>query len=96
MYAVTVTFELVPGRFSAFMPLMQENANTSLATEPGCRRFDVCTDPSLPDTVFLYELYVNRAAFDTHLEASHFKEFDTAVSAMVARKTVICFSKVTS
>ncbi|MEM8914829.1 MAG: putative quinol monooxygenase [Pseudomonadota bacterium] len=60
----------------------------SLSDEPGCRQFDICTDPSRPDEVFLYEIYDDRAAFDAHLDAAHFKQFDKAVAELIAEKTV--------
>jgi quinol monooxygenase YgiN len=50
--------------------------------------FDVCRS-ARPEHVFLYELYDDdRAAFDAHLAAAHFKAFDAAVKAMVASKAV--------
>ncbi|MFD0981991.1 putative quinol monooxygenase [Tropicimonas aquimaris] len=96
MYAVTVTFTIAPERMEGFMPLMEQNARLSLELESGCRQFDVCTDPDHPDTVFLYELYDDRTAFDAHLQATHFKEFDAAVAPMIAGKSVRCFSRVAS
>jgi quinol monooxygenase YgiN len=39
-------------------------------------------------SVFLYEIYDDRAAFDAHLAAAHFKRFDAAVGSMVASKAV--------
>lgn len=88
MYVITVDFTIHREHLAAFMPLMLENARISRETEPGCRRFDVCRDPVQPEYVFLYELYVDRAAFDAHLAAAHFKAFDGAVKAMVASKAV--------
>ena len=88
MYAVVVTFEIHPQHLAAFMPLMTQNAATSLAEEPACHRFDVWTDPARPDEVFLYELYTDRAGFDAHLQSSHFKAFDGQIADMVANKTV--------
>ncbi|RYH11273.1 putative quinol monooxygenase [Tropicimonas sp. IMCC6043] len=96
MYAVTVSFTLRPGRMAEFMPLMEQNARTSLAEEPGCRRFDICSDPGSPGIVFLYELYDDRAAFEVHLQSAHFNDFDRAISDMVAHKSVSCFSEVRS
>ena len=87
-YVVTVEFDIHPQHFAAFLPLMRENARVSREDEPGCRQFDVCTDPARPDTVFLYELYDERAAFDAHLASPHFKRFDAAVRDMVANKVV--------
>ncbi len=96
MYAVVVTFEIKPGHIDEFMPLMLENASTSLAEEDACKRFDVCTDPSRPNEVYLYELYADRAGFDTHLTASHFKAFDAKVAPMIAAKQVRTYEKVVS
>lgn len=93
MYVVIVDFKIKPERLAQFMPLMLENARASRETEPGCRVFDVCVDPKDKTTVFLYEVYDDRAAFDAHLATSHFKSFDAAVASMVAAKTVRTLTK---
>ncbi|PRY20930.1 quinol monooxygenase YgiN [Aliiruegeria haliotis] len=94
MFAVTVIFRTAPGAMEAFLPLMRANAATSLAEEPGCRVFDVCTDPSRPDEVFLYEIYDSEEAFQIHLKSAHFLEFDASVAAMVVKKTVATYREV--
>lgn len=96
MYAVVVTFQIKPASMAAFLPLMLENARTSRAQEPDCHRFDVCTDTTRPDEVFLYELYTDRTAFEAHLASAHFKAFDSAVADMVADKDVRFFDQVAS
>lgn len=88
MYIVTVEFTIQPERMQAFMPLMVANARASRELEPGCRQFDVCLDPGAPNIVFLYEAYDDRAAFEAHLAAAHFRSFDAAVRDMVAAKMV--------
>ena len=88
MYVITVEFEIDPERLEAFLPLMTENAASSVRDEPGCRQFDVCQDPEAANRIFLYEIYDDRAAFEAHLETPHFKRFDAAVSPMVTAKTV--------
>ena len=45
MYAVTVVFQIKAEAVEDFLPLMIANAEASLKDEPGCRQFDVCTDP---------------------------------------------------
>lgn len=94
MFAVTVTFQIAHNRMAAFMPLMIENAQTSLAREAGCHRFDVATDPARPNEVFLYELYEDRAAFDAHMQTEHFLQFDRASADMVEGKEVKTYSEV--
>ena len=88
MYVIVVDFKIKPEHLNQFMPLMLENARASRETEPGCRVFDVCVDPKDKTSVFLYEVYDDRGAFDAHLAAAHFKRFDAAVASMVAAKTV--------
>lgn len=94
MFAVVVTFEIKSAEFATFMPLMKANAATSLKDEPDCHQFDVCTDPSKPDHVFLYELYTDKAAFDMHLVSPHFIAFSKATSAMITGKTVNTYTEV--
>lgn len=88
-FALTVTFTLHAGRLAEFLPLMQANARQSLQDEPGCRVFDVALPlDGPPDTVFLWEIYADRPAFDAHLASPHFRAFDAATTALVKAKTV--------
>lgn len=95
MYALCVTFHLKEGCRDEFLSLIKMQARVSRETEAGCHRFDVATDPSRPDQVFLYELYTDRAAFDVHLASTHFKVFFTATEDMVADRTYVTWADVT-
>jgi len=88
MYVVTVTFHINEAQIDKFMPMMLDNARSSLELETDCLQFDVCVLDNAPHIIYLYEVYTNRAAFDEHLASSHFKQFDMAVSTMVQSKTV--------
>lgn len=90
-FAVCVTFTLRPGRAGTFRPLAEAQARASLA-EPGCRVFDVWTDPERPDELFLYEIYDSAAAFQAHLGTSHFKRFDAETAEMVTDKRVVTWA----
>lgn len=94
MYAVTVTFTLKPGTAEAFMPQILLNARSSVANEPGCHQFDVCHNPDTPETVFLYELYTDLAAFEAHQTMPHFKACNEAIDHLVADKQIATFSVV--
>lgn len=91
-YVVTVAFEVHPEHLAKFRVAMQANARTSLLVEPGCLVFDVCEASDRP-AFFLYELYADEAAFDVHLQAQHFKDFDSASSAWVVSKHVARFQR---
>lgn len=87
-YAITVEFKLKAGCMAAFRRLIDQNAQNSLDLEPGCRRFDVLTPLDKPDTVFLYEIYDDRQAFEAHLKASHFLSFDLESKELVLDKSI--------
>ncbi|MEJ6394800.1 putative quinol monooxygenase [Gymnodinialimonas sp. 2305UL16-5] len=94
MFVVTVTLRIDPPQLPLFAALMRTNAATSLAEEPDCLRFDVCTDPSTPDEIFLYEIYRDEGAFKAHLQSKHFKTFDEASADMVISKRIKTYSEV--
>ncbi len=94
MYVVTVEFEIDPRYWETFLPPMLENAARSRADEPGCRHFDVCTDASRPATVYLYELYDDRAAFDAHLAAPHFTAFAAATKSMILKRKLATWQRI--
>ncbi|MHA7773810.1 putative quinol monooxygenase [Roseibium sp. M-1] len=96
MFAVTVVFKIREESMEAFLPLMIENAKASLKHEPGCRQFDVCSDPAHPLEIFLYEIYDDAAAFQAHLATPHFKSFDARVSEMIEEKTIRTYATVVS
>ena len=91
MYVVTVVFAVKPAHLEAFMKAVVQQAETSLAEEPGCHQFDVARDPDDALRVFLYEIYSDRAAFDLHLSSPHFKAFDQMTAAWLAQKSVKTF-----
>jgi quinol monooxygenase YgiN len=93
VYVVTVLFEPKPEHAAAFRAAMLANAKVSRETEPGCRQFDVCVEADTGRT-FLYELYDDRAAFEAHLAAVHFKAFDDAIRHWIARKDVKIYERV--
>jgi autoinducer 2-degrading protein len=93
-YAVCVTIEIKPEAIAAFMPLMLANARASLREEAGCLQFDVLSDAARPGEVFLYEIYTSADAFQVHLQASHFLEFDAQVADMIVSKEVRTYAQV--
>jgi autoinducer 2-degrading protein len=87
-FVVVVEFAIRPAHADAFREAMVENARRSLDAEPGCVQFDVCVDPGDPARVFLYERYVDEAAFRAHLAAAHFLAFDRLTAPWVQDKAV--------
>jgi quinol monooxygenase YgiN len=88
MLALVVEFRIRAQHIEAFDGAIRANARASLDTEPGCRQFDVCRDPTDPALFLLYELYDDEAAIQAHLQSTHFLQMDAQTSAWVQSKTV--------
>ena len=94
MFAVCVDFEIDLASLDAFLTFMEKNASASLANEVGCHQFDIAQDPQNPTKIFLYELYDDAAAFELHKKASHYLEFNDAISGMVNKKSIRLLQKI--
>lgn len=93
-FVVTVEFEVDGAQLGPFMREMVTNARASREREPGCLVFDVCVDPAQPTQVFLYELYIDAAAFEQHKREGHFLDFDHTVAPWLLRKVVRSYTLV--
>jgi autoinducer 2-degrading protein len=94
MYVVTVEFRIFPEHVDAFRQAITENAAASLKTEVDCHQFDVCTDDADPTLIYLYELYTDAEAFQTHLKTAHFLEMNARTASWVVGKAVKTFKRI--
>ncbi|SDE52056.1 Quinol monooxygenase YgiN [Paracoccus isoporae] len=75
-FVVLPSFEVEAEHLDAFLEEARADATQSLATEPGCRQFDVIVDrQATPIRVLFYEVYDDRAAFERHLQTPHLARF---------------------
>lgn len=58
-------------KVEAFIAAVRLDGLGSTHEEPGCLRFDVYQNIKQPDELYLYEVYVNKAAFDYHTRTPH-------------------------
>ncbi|MEF1310130.1 putative quinol monooxygenase [Vibrio mytili] len=91
MFIVTVKFKIDSDAWQRFLPLMLANAEASLK-EDGCHQFDVCID-SENEHVFLFEVYDDSAAFDSHLVTEHFLTFNQKTQSMIKTKQINTYQK---
>ncbi|NUR60465.1 MAG: antibiotic biosynthesis monooxygenase [Catenulispora sp.] len=80
MYQFAVSFTVRAERRADFIAEALRDARGSLATEPGCLRFDVLVDPDDPLVFYLNEAYVDEAAVELHRAGENFQRFIKAVS----------------
>ena len=88
MLVVCVEFEIEPGQTDLFMTAVRTNAEQSFNQEAGCQQFDVCHDIQFPNSVFLYEVYDDEAAFETHKRTQHYDAFNQAIGGIVMNKSI--------
>lgn len=89
MYCLLLKTELKPGSLEAFMEAMRINAAASVRDEPGCLVFDVLRDRSDPERVWLYEVYIDEAAFEAHMRTPHFLASRPLVEPLILRQDCI-------
>ncbi len=89
--ALVVELGMVPDRRDAFLERARRHAKTCLEEEAGCLHFDLLVPEEGGDLVFLYEVYADRAAVDTHMATPHMASYREDTDAMVAsRKRTLC------
>jgi autoinducer 2-degrading protein len=79
MYVIFASCRVQPEHLDRFLESMLDDARGSVLDEPGCLRFDVVQDQIDPTRVCLYEIYRDRAAFEAHLQAPHFRRWSETV-----------------
>ena len=88
-----VTLTCRPGRRQAFVERVRAHAAGCLAEEPGCLRFDILVPDDSEDTVFLYEVYADDAAIETHLGtdrmARYMRDVEPFLADRVRRKCTV-------
>ena len=72
MFVIIAPIQIKEGHREAFIEAMIDDAKGSIENELGCLRFDVIQDGSDENRIWLYEVYVDEAAFQEHLKAPHF------------------------
>ena len=87
-FVIIAEFEVKPDKLEQFLELARTDASQSVASEPGCRQFDVTLDREQPNRVVLYEVYEDAAAFDAHLETPHLAAFRAGIENLIVSRQV--------
>lgn len=85
--ALVVDLRIASGKLDQFLARAGRHAETCLAKEDGCLRFDILVPHDESDRVYLYELYADQAAVDAHLASEHMAEYLADTKAMIAERT---------
>ena len=91
VYINAVDLVIIPDQMSKFVEAIKENGANAVK-EPGCREFNITVLANRPNHVFLYEVYDNEAALNTHRQTEHFKKYQAAPANMIADRNVRAMS----
>ena len=91
VYINAVDLVVIPSEMPKFLEAIKENGANAVK-EPGCREFNITVMANNPNHVFLYEVYDNEAALNTHRQTEHFKKYQAATANMIADRNVRAMS----
>lgn len=88
-FVIVATFEIAQGQMDAFLPLLIAHRDRCLKDEPGTLRFDVLRPRNEENSVLLYEVYADDAAFQVHWNGPHVARMRAETTGMVTKLTGI-------
>lgn len=72
MFAVVVKVQIKPENRTEFLEAMLDDARGSVANEVDCLQFNIVQDQNDVNRLYLYEVYRDAQAFETHKQTPHF------------------------
>jgi len=73
-YCLAVRWTIKDGELDAVLAALRPLVDAS-RREPGCEAYQAHRDPENPNVIFLYERYVDEAAYRAHAESEHFTTY---------------------
>ena len=89
MHVVIILLQVKPELLGEFERVLMHNARESVATDPGCLRFDVSQQADDPTRWMLQEVYDGPEAHAAHRQSPHFFAFQAVADRAVVDKTVL-------
>jgi (4S)-4-hydroxy-5-phosphonooxypentane-2,3-dione isomerase len=83
-FALIATVEVAPGRRDEFVPLLMAHRARCLKDEAGTMQFEVLLPQDDATKVMIYEVYRDKAAFDTHSNGPSLARLREEASGMMA------------
>ena len=80
MIILMVQLNVDPERLETFMEASKEVARASVHNEPGCRRFDIVQDETVPTRVAFTEIFDDEAAVFAHPRFEHYPKWRAATA----------------
>ena len=75
--------EIDPDQLSAYREALKEEIATSIRVEPGVLTLYAVAVKDHPSQVRIFETYQDQAAYESHLQTTHFKKYKNDTQGMV-------------
>jgi (4S)-4-hydroxy-5-phosphonooxypentane-2,3-dione isomerase len=89
VHVVMILLTVKPELADEFERVLLHNARESVATDPGCLRFDVSQQADDPTRWMIQEVYERPEAHAAHRQSPHFFAFQAVADRAVVEKTVL-------
>ena len=73
-HCIAVKWTIKGGELDTVLAALRPLVEASRA-EPGCLLYQAHRSPDDPNVIFLYEQYVDQAAYQAHADSEHFKTY---------------------
>jgi quinol monooxygenase YgiN len=75
--------EIDPDQINAYIALLREEIEASIAFEPGVLALNAVSLKNNPTSIRLLEIYASEQAYQSHLQSPHFLKYKTLTAEMV-------------
>lgn len=82
-YVRVAEIEVDPAQLEAYATAIREQVEATLRLEPGVLALYFVAEKDNPARVTVFEIYVDAAAYEAHLETAHFKNYKITTRDMV-------------
>ena len=82
-YVRVAEIEIDPAQLEAYTTAIKEQVEAALRLEPGVLALYSVAEKDNPAHVTVFEIYVDSAAYEAHLETAHFKNYKITTRDMV-------------
>lgn len=88
-YVRLAELEIDPAQFESFKVAIKEGIDAAVRLEPGVLVLYAVSEKDNPNSVRVFEVYTDEAAYKTHLETAHFKKFRDTTNQMVKSRKLL-------
>ena len=81
--------EIDPAQVEQYKTALRAEISSSIRLEPGVITLYAVSVKNHPDKVRLFEMYLNHAAYESHIQSPHFKKYKAETQSMVRSLTLV-------